>query len=138
MKIIRVSERWGWNGDITTADWLAAMTPISQGLRGDGFDGLLDELASHFPQPGRPTHREMPVILAPGKEIRPHAHPEWTMVYFIDAEGSPIVINGQAVWPANNTAILLPPEIPHWVLTNNTERPRISLALRWETENEPS
>ena len=128
MKIIRLDDCWG---RFLPETWQAAMMPPSHGLDHPVLRGILPQLKIHFPHPGKESHQEMPVILQPGKEIGPHSHPEWTIIYFIDAEQTPIIVDGMAIYPANNTAIRIPPNVQHAVAKNKTSGPRLSLALRW-------
>ena len=128
MKIIRLPD---WYQDVQTSAWLYNMTPPRKGLRGEVGKHLLADLREHQPERTTENHDPMPVILAPGKHVAPHKHPEWTLIYFIDAEEVPLTVENLAVYPANNTAILLPPGTPHSVRINTMDRPRLSLALRF-------
>ena len=129
MRIIRGDQRWS---NIRPRYWLEHMTPPSKGLRGDEFEPLLAELRDNRPIDTIESHAPMPVILAPGKDIGRHQHPEWTLVYFIDAAEVPIIVEGICIYPANNTSILLEPGTRHEVARNQTLRPRLSLALRFK------
>ena len=111
--------------------WEMSMSPQSHGLTGPFFEPLLAELNDLRPHATAPSHKEMPVILQPGKAVGLHQHKQHTLIYFIDAEDVPLFVRDEAIWPANNTAILLEPNTPHAVARNTTERPRLSLALRF-------
>ena len=128
MKIIRLTD---WFEEVAADYWLERMTPPGKGLRGAIGEQLLCDLRKHQPINTTENHQPMPVILAPGKHVAPHQHPEWTLIYFIDAEDVPLTVENLAVYPANNTAILLPPGTPHSVRINTMDRPRLSLALRF-------
>ena len=126
MRIIRFSDEWSnWRPDY----WLAAMQPPTKGLQ--GFDGLLAELKALAPAGTEESHPHIAVILPPGKAVGTHFHKSWTLIYYIDAEDVPVIIDGIAIYPANNTAILLEPDTPHEVARNHTDRPRLSVALRF-------
>ena len=129
MKIIRLPD---WYAEIHTDTWLHNMTPPSKGLRGEVGKILLNALRLYRPDDTTENHDPMPVILQPGKTVGLHQHPEWTLIYFIDAEDTPLLVEDLLIWPANNTAILLQPGTPHSVTINTTDRPRLSLALRFK------
>ena len=129
MKIIRLPD---WYAEIHTDTWLHNMMPPSKGLRGEVGKILLNALRLYRPDDTTENHDPMPVILQPGKGVAPHKHPEWTLIYFIDAEEVPLTVENLAVYPANNIAILLPPGTPHSVRINTMDRPRLSLALRFK------
>ena len=138
MKIIRLPD---WYGSMPIITWLDSMTPPSKGLRGGLGKSLLNDLRLYRPDDTTENHKPMPVILAPGKHIAEHKHPEWTLIYFIDAEEVQLAIGGgdtgnepMLIYPANNTAILLPPGTPHSVRINTMDRPRLSLALRFKND----
>ena len=99
--------------------------------RPESRNAELDELRALAPPGTTESHQNMPVMLAPGKAVGTHFHKQWTLIYYIDAEDVPVIIDGIAIYPANNTAILLEPNTPHEVARNHTERPRLSLALRF-------
>ena len=132
MKIIRLPD---WYGSMPIITWLDSMTPPSKGLRGGLGKSLLNDLRLYRPDDTTENHDPMPVILQPGKHVAPHKHPEWTLIYFIDAEEVPLTVENLAVYPANNTAILLPPGTPHSVRINTMDRPRLSLALRFKNDH---
>ena len=129
MKIIRLTD---WFEEVAADYWLERMTPPGKGLRGAIGEQLLCDLRKHQPINTTENHDPMPVILQPGKHVAPHRHPEWTLIYFIDAEEVPLTVENLAVYPANNTAILLPPGTPHSVRINTMDRPRLSPALRFK------
>ena len=129
VKIIRLPD---WYQDIKALTWLHFMTPPSKGLRGAFGEDLLSDLRKHQPINTTENHDPMPVISQPGKTVGLHQHPEWTLIYFIDAEDTPLLVEDLLIWPANNTAILLPPGTPHSVRINTMDRPRLSLALRFK------
>lgn len=129
MKIIRLDDKYSW---IEPHWWLTRMQPPNKGLQ--GCDDLLIELRQHAPKGTVESHQNMPVILAPGKDIRHHNHPQWTLIYFIDAEDVPLTVENTVIYPANNTAILLEPHDFHSVARNTMLRPRLSLALRFADE----
>ena len=131
MKIIRLSD---WYEGVAADYLLERMTPASKGMRGAIGEQLLGDLRKHQPINTTENHDPMPVILQPGKHVAPHKHPEWTLIYFIDAEEVPLTVENLAVYPANNTAILLPPGTPHSVRINTMDRPRLSLALRFKND----
>ena len=131
MRIIRLPDMFG---HYSAEYWQDCMTPPGQGLRGSVGEHLLGILREHQPDRTTESHQPMPVILQPGKEIAGHAHPEWTLIYFIDAEDVPLIVSGVVVYPANNTAILLEPLTHHQVMRNYSMRPRLSLALRFSDD----
>lgn len=127
MKIIRLDDMFSF---ILPGWWQSHMTPANKGLV--GCDELLIELRKHAPAGTVESHQNMPVILMPGKVIAEHKHKQWTLIYMIDVEDTqPLMVDGVPVWPADNTAILLEPNVPHSVLRNTSDRPRLSLALRF-------
>ena len=132
MKIIRLTD---WFEGVATDYWLDHMMPPSKGLRGAIGEQLLGDLRKHQPANTTENHDPMPVILQPGNSIGEHSHPEWTLIYFIDAEEVPLSVREIMFYPANNIAILLDPDTPHCVGTNNTDRPRLSLALRFAPDD---
>ena len=129
MKIIRLPD---WYAEIHTDTWLHNMTPPGKGLRGEVGKILLNAMRLYRPDDTTENHEPMPVILQPGKGVAPHQHPEWTLIYFIDAEEVPLWVDNIVVFPANNTAILLHPMTLHSVPCNTMDRPRLSLALRFK------
>ena len=128
MNIIRLPD---WYAEIHTDTWLHNLMPPSKGLRGEVGKILLNALRLYRPDDTTENHDPMPVILQPGKHVAPHQHPEWTLIYFIDAEEVPLYVGDVLIFPANNTAILLQPGQLHSVTINTMDRPRLSLALRF-------
>ena len=131
MRIIRLDDTYS---HIRPSWWLEHMDPPTKGLQ--GCDDLLDELRKHRPVGTIESHEPRPVILAPGKAVGLHSHKQSTLIYFIDAEDVPLIVDGITIWPANNTALLLEPGTPHEVTRNQTLRPRLSLALRFKYAGE--
>ena len=123
-----------WYGLYSASTWLKGMTPPSKGLRGQLGERLLNDLRLYRPDNTTENHPPMPVILQPGKHITEHRHPEWTLVYFIDAEDVCLTVQDAFIYPANNTAMLLSPNELHGVAKNKTDRPRLSLALRFKPD----
>lgn len=130
--LIRLDKKW------VTAEmmprWYRACDKPGKGLVDDDLRGILPDLYSHFPQPGEPTHQEMPVLLKQGQDIGEHKHPEWTLIYYvyIGDPAVPIVIDTHVIRPENGSAVLLPPGTPHRVPKSASPIPRLSLALRWK------
>ena len=129
MRIIRMGQQWQ---HIPKWLWAESMIPHTKGLQGEFFEPLLDELRDLAPPGSTEPHSHIAVILPPGKAVGLHSHPQWTLIYYIDAEDVPIIVDGIAIYPANNTAIMLEPETPHEVARNQTDRPRLSLAFRFK------
>ena len=114
------------------ATWLHACRRPGQGLL--GFSPLLVELTALFPHPGHATHKEMPVVLRPGKDIAVHAHKEHLLIYYPFEHVCALLVDNIRYEPSANTAVYLPPGANHSVETNHTQTPRISVALRWRLE----
>ena len=132
MRIFRLPDIWL---RYTPAEWLEHMTPPNHGLRSTAacdFSMLIHSLRQLRPRGSVESHKPMPVILQPGKAVGLHFHKQWTLIYYIDAEEVPIVIDGVRIYPANNTAMLLEPDTPHEVQHNASGRPRLSLAFRFD------
>ena len=132
MRILRLPDIWS---RIEPWEWLEHMSPPSRGLQSTAdldFTHLLKQLRAYAPPGTTESHQIIPVILLPGKVIGEHKHPEWTLIYFIDAEQGPIIVDGVRIYPANNTALLLQPMTPHEVARNHMPTPRLSLALRFK------
>ena len=134
MRIFRLPDIWQ---RFSAVEYLEHMTPANHGLRSSSwadFSVLLQQLRDFRPDGTVETHQPIPVILAPGKAVGTHFHKQWALIYFIDAEEIPIIVDGISIYPANNTAMLLDPDTPHEVARNHLLRPRLSLALRFDYE----
>lgn len=132
MIILEIDPKWS---KISREDWLTACMRPGRGLLLPKLGPLLDELRSHFPQPGGTTHREMPVILRHRDKIDPHAHPEWLILYYPFTHDTPLVVSlhGKEIKyaPRGNSAVMLEPDTEHSVPQNERLEWRLSVALRW-------
>lgn len=118
--------------------WFDACAVPGKGIQDDDLRPLLDELYALFPQPGMPAYQEVPVLVEYGKDIGPHRHPEHTVVYYVDV-GDPvcaILVNDKRIEPVPGTAIWMAPDVLHSVEKSVSERPRLSIAVRWTQEQE--
>ena len=132
MRIFRLPDIWS---RFTPREWLEHMEPPTGGLHSSAradFSVLIRQLQDFRPIDTIETHPPRPVILPPGKAVGTHFHKQFTLIYFIDAEEIPIIVDGITIYPANNTAIMLDPDTPHEVPSNHMMRPRLSLALRFD------
>ena len=127
-----------WVEAFPLARWLKACETPAWGIQDDALREILPELYLLFPQPGVPAHDEMPVIIKKGGEIAMHAHPEWTLLYYVNL-GDPVcavmIDLGDEVCrvePERGTAIMLAPNVQHAVEKSESVEPRLSIALRWK------
>ncbi len=131
MKVIQVDKKWL---EVPLERWLHACRNSHLGIQDDELAGILPALYSHFPQPGKATHVETPVILSQGKDIGVHQHPQWLLIYYVHVGDPPcaVIVENERVIPENGTALLLRPGVVHGVELSCSVTPRLSLALRWK------
>ena len=135
LQILKCHRRWL---KFDREHWLAACAKPQHGLVSWELGLLLEELASHFPQPGHQTHAEIPVVLRKGRHIAMHAHAEWLIIYWPFGNPAALILGEQRHVPVGNTAVLLPPGTAHGVERVTTKHSRISLALRWRCDTNDS
>ena len=130
MKVIEIDKKWL---EVPLDRWLYACRNSHLGIQDDELRCILPELYKHFPQPGKATHVETPIILEQGKEIGVHEHSQWLLVYYVHTGTPPcaVMVEGKRVEPENGSALLLRPGVIHGVELSRSVTPRLSIALRW-------
>ena len=136
MQLISCDPKWL---DVPAEQWWAAFSKPSKGIIDTELARIVDELLEQFPQPGSLTHRPMPVMLRPGRQIAAHRHPQHLIVYYPLSHPARMIVQcidepNDKVTPLRNVAVYLPPNTLHSVERVTTKTPRLSLALRWQTK----
>lgn len=71
------------------------------------------------------------VVFDPGKNVTEHDHPEDVVLYYPDgANGTPIIVEGEAIYPEPGEMLFVPKHARHEVPFNATDKRRISIALK--------
>ena len=131
VRIHQLARRWA---KIPLEQWQRALHRPGRMQRDEALIPLLAQLYGLFPGDGSIAHPETPIVLYHGEKVDLHAHPEWTLIYYIRAGDPPValLIDGERFKPIPNTAIILPPNTPHAVEISKSTAPRLSVALRME------
>ena len=131
MKVIPIDKKWL---EVPLDRWIYACRNSHKGIQDQELRGVLPDLYQHFPQPGKATHVETPVIIEEGKQIGAHQHSQWAMLYYVSIGDPPcaIIVDGGRVIPEVGSAILLEPGVIHSVELSYSVTPRLSIALRWK------
>ena len=90
---------------------------------------FLKALRAFVPKEGDDFVKAVSVAIGPGKEIKTHRHPEWTVLYYVDPCETPIIIGGAPYLPQVGEVLVLEPNADHSVPKNVTDRVRIKLAM---------
>lgn len=113
--------------------WIDAVPIVAAGIQDPELRPILDDLYALFPQPGEKRHMERLVVVERGRSISSHRHPEYTLVFYIDVGDPvvPIICGGEEIEISSGMVVVLPPNTLHSVPKSYSDRPRVSLALRW-------
>jgi quercetin dioxygenase-like cupin family protein len=92
-------------------------------------EDFLKELRAFVPKPGNDWVKAVSVVVSPGKEIKRHHHPEWTVLYYLDPCDTPLFTEEGPHYAKSGEVVVMPPNMKHWVPENKSDRNRISLAM---------
>ena len=125
-----------WANRFPTQRWIDAMPRAADGIQDKELRPVLDDLYELFPHPGQASHIERLVTVMRGRELRAHKHPQHTLVFYIDVGDPPvpIIVSGEEIKISPGMAVLMPPHTLHAVPKSHSDRPRVSIALRWTKE----
>jgi len=95
-----------------------------------------DALRQFCPKPGNDRKKVVIMQVKTGRQIRPHTHPEWTLLYYLEPANTPIIINDKPYIPKSGELIVLEPDVLHSVAKNESDKKRISFAMLVEKDEQ--
>lgn len=119
-----------WLGEARRWDWDAIADAPGYGLEGCAHRwDLLGSMRELVDKPGQDIFAVTPLVWGKGDGVKPHAHPEHTVIFYVEPT-TPIVLPTGVHHPRAGETVILAPNEEHAVPISHTELRRISIAMR--------
>lgn len=100
---------------------------------------LFDAMRAAVPVEGTDIFEIFSVAVHPGREIKPHRHPEWVALFYPDPGSTPVGIgDGIGILLRPGELIVIAPEVLHSVPRNESGKLRKSIAMKVKPCTSPS